>query len=85
MASRKRGRPYGSRLSLSARKERKKMLDRERGRERVFIGDHIDRWNRLKVALHLEYNHEVAGVLLDRSVCLKIRRNTRNIRPTIDF
>jgi hypothetical protein len=70
MASRKRGRPFGSALSLSARKERKKMQDRERGRERVFIGDHVERWNRVKEELHLMYNHEVAGALLDRSVCV---------------
>lgn len=68
MASRKRGRPFGSQLSLSARKERKKMMDRERGKERIFIGDNIERWNRVKDELNLMFNHEVAGFLLDRSV-----------------
>nr|XP_022308816.1 uncharacterized protein LOC111114686 [Crassostrea virginica] len=66
MASRKRGRPFGSQLSLSARKERKKMMDRERGKERIFIGDNIERWNRVKDELNLMFNHEVAGFLLDR-------------------
>ncbi|XP_056014674.1 uncharacterized protein LOC125682453 [Ostrea edulis] len=65
MASRKRGRPFGSQLSLSTQKERERMMDRERGKERIFIGYDVERWNRLKEDLNLMYNHEVAGFLLN--------------------
>ena len=44
------------------------MMDRDRGKERIFIGDNIERWNRVKDELNLMFNHEVAGFLLDRSV-----------------
>ncbi|XP_061191035.1 uncharacterized protein LOC133199206 [Saccostrea echinata] len=64
--TRKRGRPFGSRFTPEERKARKKEYQRLFGKESVHIGDHITRWNRLKVALCLMYNHEVAGYLLDR-------------------
>nr|XP_034315406.1 LOW QUALITY PROTEIN: uncharacterized protein LOC105340464 [Crassostrea gigas] len=62
--TRKRGRP--ATLTDSARKRRKMQVDRDRSRERIFIGDHFERWNRVKADLNLRFNHEVAGFLLDR-------------------
>eukprot|EP00105_Crassostrea_gigas_P017838 XP_011435768.1 PREDICTED: uncharacterized protein LOC105334131 [Crassostrea gigas] len=62
--TRKRGRPIS--LTDSARKERKRQADKDRNKGKIFIGDNIERWNRLKSELNLNYHHEVAGVLLDR-------------------
>lgn len=64
--TRKRGRPIS--LTDSARKERKRQADKDRNKGKIFIGDNIERWNRLKSELNLNYHHEVAGVLLDRFV-----------------
>lgn len=66
MASRKRGRPFGAQLTLSERKERKRKSERERSREKIFIGEHSERWNRLKDQLKFTFNFELAGFLLDR-------------------
>lgn len=67
---RKRGRPAGtSSLTDSARKAKKRQADRERSKEKIFIGEHHERWNRVKAELDMKFNHEVAGYLLDRFVC----------------
>lgn len=68
MASRKRGRPFGTQLTLSERKERKRKSERERSREKIYIGEHSERWNRLKDQLMFTFNFELAGFLLDRFV-----------------
>lgn len=68
MASRKRGRPFGSDLTLSQRKAKRQAIDRGRSREKVYIGAHFQRWNRVKEEMNL-VNHELAGFLLDRFVC----------------
>lgn len=68
MASRKRGRPFGTQLTLSERKERKRKSERERSREKIYIGEHSERWNRLKDQLKFTFNFELAGFLLDRFV-----------------
>lgn len=68
MASRKRGRPFGAQLTLSERKERKRKSERERSREKIFIGEHSERWNRLKDQLKFTFNFELARFLLDRFV-----------------
>ncbi|XP_062587796.1 uncharacterized protein LOC134249458, partial [Saccostrea cucullata] len=61
---RKRGRPAS--LTDSTRKERKRQSDRERGKEKIFIGDQLERWNAVREELDMKFNHEVAGFLLDR-------------------
>ncbi|XP_061190316.1 serine-rich adhesin for platelets-like [Saccostrea echinata] len=66
MATRKRGRPVGGGLTQSEIKERKRKSDRERNREKIFIGHHFQRWNRVKRELKFMYNHELAGYFLDR-------------------
>ena len=68
MASRKRGRPFGSQLTLSERKERKRKSERERSKEKIYIGEHFNRWNDMKEKLKLMFNYEMAGFLLDRFV-----------------
>lgn len=67
MASRNRGRPFGSDLTLPQQKAKRQAIDRER-REKVYIEAHFQRWNRVKEELNL-VNHELAGFLLDRFVC----------------
>ncbi|XP_062621665.1 uncharacterized protein LOC134283232 [Saccostrea cucullata] len=69
MASkRKPGRPakYTPEQRKAKRKEWQRRVDKERYKGRVYIGEHIARWNRLKEELGLLYNYEVAGYLLDR-------------------
>jgi hypothetical protein len=71
MAPKKRGRKEGwSGLTESARKAKRRQTDRERSREKIFIGEHFERWNRVKTELNLMFNHELAGLLLDRFVLL---------------
>ncbi|XP_022339797.1 uncharacterized protein LOC111134747 [Crassostrea virginica] len=65
MASRKRGRPFGSQLTLSERKERKRKSERERSKEKIYIGEHFNRWNDMKEKLKFMFNYEMAGFLLD--------------------
>ncbi|XP_061191033.1 uncharacterized protein LOC133199203 [Saccostrea echinata] len=65
---RKRGRPL--KFTPEQRKARKKeyqmRIDMERAKGRVYIAEHMSRWNRLKEQLGFMYNHELAGYLLDR-------------------
>lgn len=68
MATRERGRPVGRGLTHSAIKERKRQSDRKRSREKIFIGDHFERWTRVKEELNFTFNYELAGYLLDRFV-----------------
>uniref|UniRef100_A0A8C6JKV6 Uncharacterized protein n=1 Tax=Melopsittacus undulatus TaxID=13146 RepID=A0A8C6JKV6_MELUD len=49
----------------SARKKRKQSLDRRRGKTRIYVGNHIDRWLALKEKLDFRNDAEVAGFLLD--------------------
>ena len=47
---RKRGRPRGKIYSESERKERRKALEIERSKSRIYIADQIGRWNAAKEA-----------------------------------
>ncbi|XP_062621664.1 uncharacterized protein LOC134283231 [Saccostrea cucullata] len=66
MLTRKRGRPFGGRFTPEERKARKRENWRLSSKERVHIGNHVARWNRLKSALGFMYSKQVAGYLLDR-------------------
>lgn len=46
--TRKRGRP----ISLTDLAERKRQADKDRNKGKIFIGDYIERWNRLKSELN---------------------------------
>uniref|UniRef100_A0A8W8JM04 Uncharacterized protein n=1 Tax=Magallana gigas TaxID=29159 RepID=A0A8W8JM04_MAGGI len=48
----------------SERRERKKQLARKRYKEKIFIGPHIEKWNRVKEELNFSLNYELAGYLL---------------------
>ncbi|NXP81875.1 ZN692 protein, partial [Ramphastos sulfuratus] len=52
-------------LSLLEKKKRKQSLDRRRGKTRIYVGNHIDRWLTLKEKLDFRNDAEVAGFLLD--------------------
>ncbi|NXR97678.1 ZN692 protein, partial [Oxylabes madagascariensis] len=52
-------------LSFREKKKRKQSLDRRRGKTRIYVGDHIDRWLTLKEKLDFRNDAEVAGFLLD--------------------
>ncbi|NXX45004.1 ZN692 protein, partial [Tricholaema leucomelas] len=52
-------------LSLLEKKKRKQSLDRRRGKTRIYLGNHIDRWLTLKEKLDFRNDAEVAGFLLD--------------------
>uniref|UniRef100_A0A8C5TFI0 ZN692 protein n=1 Tax=Malurus cyaneus samueli TaxID=2593467 RepID=A0A8C5TFI0_9PASS len=43
----------------------KQSLDRRRGKTRIYVGNHIDRWLTLKEKLDFRNDAEVAGFLLD--------------------
>uniref|UniRef100_A0A8C0UMS1 ZN692 protein n=1 Tax=Cyanistes caeruleus TaxID=156563 RepID=A0A8C0UMS1_CYACU len=46
-------------------KKRKQSLDRRRGKTRIYVGNHIDRWLTLKEKFDFRNDAEVAGFLLD--------------------
>ncbi|XP_073167362.1 uncharacterized protein [Lepidochelys kempii] len=52
-------------LSCLEKKKRKQSLDRRRGKTRIYVGNHIDRWLTLKEKLDFRNDAEVAGFLLD--------------------
>ncbi|NXU65592.1 ZN692 protein, partial [Horornis vulcanius] len=52
-------------LSFLEKKKRKQSLDRKRGKTRIYVGNHIDRWLTLKEKLDFRNDAEVAGFLLD--------------------
>ncbi|NWX26719.1 ZN692 protein, partial [Notiomystis cincta] len=52
-------------LSFLKKKKRKQSLDRRRGKTRIYVGSHIDRWLTLKEKLDFRNDGEVAGFLLD--------------------
>ncbi|NXD62346.1 ZN692 protein, partial [Eolophus roseicapillus] len=52
-------------LSFLEKKKRKQSLDRRRGKTRIYVGNHIDRWLLLKEKLDFRNDAEVAGFLLD--------------------
>ncbi|XP_048180003.1 uncharacterized protein LOC125335985 [Corvus hawaiiensis] len=52
-------------LSFLEKKKRKQSLDRRRGKTRIYMGNHIDRWLTLKEKLDFRNDAEVAGFLLD--------------------
>ncbi|NXP35398.1 ZN692 protein, partial [Leiothrix lutea] len=52
-------------LSFLEKKKRKHSLDRRRGKTRIYVGNHIDRWLTLKEKLDFRNDAEVAGFLLD--------------------
>ncbi|NXT70821.1 ZN692 protein, partial [Chaetops frenatus] len=52
-------------LSFLEKKKRKQNLDRRRGKTRIYVGNHIDRWLTLKEKLDFRNDAEVAGFLLD--------------------
>ncbi|NXV20162.1 ZN692 protein, partial [Cepphus grylle] len=52
-------------LSFLEKKKRKQNLDRRRGKTRIYVGSHIDRWLTLKEKLDFRNDAEVAGFLLD--------------------
>lgn len=71
----KRGRPAGTtKMTESAKKARRRQVDQERSREKIYIGKHFERWNAVKDELDLSFHHEVAGYLLDRFVFTYISR-----------
>lgn len=55
-------------LSFLEKKKRKQSLDRRRGKTRIYVGNHIDRWLTLKEKLDFRNDAEVAGFLLDLCV-----------------
>ncbi|OXB81169.1 UNVERIFIED_CONTAM: hypothetical protein H355_005099 [Colinus virginianus] len=63
LPARKCGRPPV--LSFLEKKRRKQSLDRRRGKTRIYVGNHIDRWLTLKEKLDFRSDAEVAGFLLD--------------------
>ncbi|NXF24600.1 ZN692 protein, partial [Rhodinocichla rosea] len=52
-------------LSFLEKKKRKRSLDRRRGKRRIYVGNHIDRWLTLKEKLDFRNDAEVAEFLLD--------------------
>ncbi|NXF07392.1 ZN692 protein, partial [Smithornis capensis] len=52
-------------LSFLEKKKRKQSLDKRRGKTRIYVGNHIDRWLMLKEKLDFRNDAEVAGFLLD--------------------
>ncbi|NXD13117.1 ZN692 protein, partial [Nothocercus nigrocapillus] len=52
-------------LSFLEKKKRKQSLDRRRGKTRIYVGNHIERWLTLKEKLDFRSDAEVAGFLLD--------------------
>ncbi|NWI51506.1 ZN692 protein, partial [Calyptomena viridis] len=52
-------------LSFLEKRKRKQSLDRRRGKTRIYVGNHIDRWLMLKEKLDFRNDAEVAGFLLD--------------------
>ncbi|NWU62497.1 ZN692 protein, partial [Pterocles burchelli] len=52
-------------LSFLEKKKRKQSLDRRRGKTRIYVGNHIDRWLTLKEKMDFRNDAEVAGFLLD--------------------
>ncbi|NXA83096.1 ZN692 protein, partial [Thryothorus ludovicianus] len=50
---------------LSFLEKKKQSLDRRRGKTRIYVGNHIDRWLTLKEKLDFRNDAEVAGFLLD--------------------
>ncbi|NXH35413.1 ZN692 protein, partial [Myiagra hebetior] len=52
-------------LSFLEKKKRKQSLDRRRGKTRIYVGNHIDRWLTLKEKLDFRNDAEVTGFLLD--------------------
>ncbi|KAJ7397116.1 Nuclear prelamin A recognition factor [Pitangus sulphuratus] len=52
-------------LSFLEKKKRKQSLDRRRGKTRIYVGSHIERWLTLKEKLDFRNDAEVAGFLLD--------------------
>ncbi|NXX28063.1 ZN692 protein, partial [Nicator chloris] len=52
-------------LSFLEKKKRKQILDRRRGKTRIYVGNHIDRWLTLKEKLDFRNYAEVTGFLLD--------------------
>ncbi|XP_032562257.1 forkhead box protein K2 isoform X1 [Chiroxiphia lanceolata] len=52
-------------LSFLEKKKRKQSLDRRRGKTRIYVGNHIERWLTLKEKLDFRNDAEVAGFLLD--------------------
>ncbi|NWW64240.1 ZN692 protein, partial [Ifrita kowaldi] len=52
-------------LSFLEKKKRRQNLDRRRGKTRIYVGNHIDRWLTLKEKLDFRNDAEVAGFLLD--------------------
>ena len=58
------GRPQS--LTDSAKKRKKKDLDKKSNRSRINIGEEIDRWNTFRERNGLKSNSEVAKILLDR-------------------
>ncbi|NXN43298.1 ZN692 protein, partial [Rhinoptilus africanus] len=52
-------------LSFLEKKKRKQSLDRRRGKTRIYVGSHIDRWLTLKEKMDFRNDAEVAGFLLD--------------------
>ncbi|NXM72348.1 ZN692 protein, partial [Serilophus lunatus] len=63
LAAKRCGRPPV--LSFLEKKRRKQSLDRRRGKTRIYVGHHIDRWLTLKEKLDFRNDAEVAGFLLD--------------------
>lgn len=53
-------------LTDSARKQRKKQIDRYRSRVKIFIEYYFERWNKVRAKPIFRLNHEVVGFLLDR-------------------
>uniref|UniRef100_A0A8B9FLP3 ZN692 protein n=1 Tax=Amazona collaria TaxID=241587 RepID=A0A8B9FLP3_9PSIT len=56
-------------LSFLEKKKRKQSLDRRRGKTRIYVGNHINRWLALKEKLDFRNDAEVAGFLLDLNSC----------------
>uniref|UniRef100_A0A6I8PJN3 ZN692 protein n=1 Tax=Ornithorhynchus anatinus TaxID=9258 RepID=A0A6I8PJN3_ORNAN len=48
-------------LSCLEKKKRKQSLDRKRGKTRIYVGTHIDRWLTLKEKLDFRNDADVAG------------------------
>uniref|UniRef100_A0A663EHE3 ZN692 protein n=1 Tax=Aquila chrysaetos chrysaetos TaxID=223781 RepID=A0A663EHE3_AQUCH len=57
--------PSAGGLSPPRSAERRQSLDRRRGKTRIYVGNHIDRWLTLKEKLDFRNDAEVAGFLLD--------------------
>jgi hypothetical protein len=68
VTTRRRGRPPGGGLTRAEIREKKRLSDKKRNKEKVYIGEHYVRWCALREELKLTFNYEVAGILLDRFV-----------------